>query len=195
MNRNLSAALFFLSAAPLSAQEPPAPAPGQPRAEYQHDRHAPGASAARVTTTIRVDGRLDEAAWQSATPITEFTQVQPNEGQPASERTDVRIMYDDDALYIGARMYDRGDIRSRVGRRDMSMSASDWLTVIIDARHDHITSFGFEVNPAGVRRDQTRAAGSEDDSWEPVWEAATTVSDSRSEEHTSELQSLAYLVC
>ncbi|HUR92265.1 MAG TPA: DUF5916 domain-containing protein [Gemmatimonadaceae bacterium] len=179
MNRNLFAALSVLIVAPLSAQDPPAPAPGQPRVEYEHDRHAPGASAARVTAAIRVDGRLDEAAWQSATPITQLTQVQPSEGQPASERTDVRIMYDDNALYIGAQMYDRGDIRSRVGRRDMGMSASDWLTVIIDARHDHITSFGFEVNPAGVRRDQTRAAGGqEDNSWDPVWEAATTVSDS-----------------
>ncbi len=161
------------------AQSPTsAPAPAQPAAVYVHERHAPGASAARVTASIRVDGVLDEEGWVSATPITEFTQVQPSEGQPASERTEVRILYDDDALYLGARLYDRQQVRSRVGRRDMSMSASDWLTVIIDARHDHLTSFGFEVNPAGVRRDQTRGGGNEDDSWDPVWEAATTVSGS-----------------
>lgn len=184
MIRNLFALAGLVALAPLSAQDAPspAPAPGQPRAEYVHDRHAPSTSAARVTSTIRVDGVLDEEGWASATPITEFTQVQPSEGQPASERTEIRILYDDDALYIGARLYDRQQVRSRVGRRDMGMSASDWLTVIIDARHDHLTSFGFEVNPAGVRRDQTRARNpggpDEDDSWDPVWEAATTVSDS-----------------
>ncbi|MGI8618555.1 MAG: DUF5916 domain-containing protein [Gemmatimonadaceae bacterium] len=179
MKRTLFAALVVVLAAPLAAQDVPTPAPQPPRAEYVHERHAPGASAARVTTPIRVDGVLDEAAWQSATPITEFTQVAPSERQPASERTEIRVLYDDNALYIGARLYDRGQVRTRLGRRDMGMSASDWLTVIIDARHDHLTSFGFEVNPAGVRRDQTRAGGGrEDDSWDPVWEAGTTVSDS-----------------
>jgi hypothetical protein len=178
MTRYLLVPLALSAFAPLSAQDVPTPSPSQPPAEYAHERHAPAATAARVTSTIRIDGRLDEAAWQSATAITEFTQQAPHEGQPASERTEVRILYDDDALYIGARLFDRYPARSRVGRRDMSMSASDWLTVIIDARHDHLTSFGFEVNPAGVRRDQTRAAGQEDNSWDPVWEAATIVSDS-----------------
>jgi hypothetical protein len=178
MTRYLLVPLALSAFAPLSAQDVPTPSPSQPPAEYAHERHAPAATAARVTTTIRIDGRLDEAAWRSATAITEFTQQAPHEGQPASERTEVRILYDDDELYIGARLFDRYPPRSRVGRRDMSMSASDWLTVIIDARHDHLTSFGFEVNPAGVRRDQTRAAGQEDNSWDPVWEAATTVSDS-----------------
>jgi uncharacterized protein DUF5916/cellulose/xylan binding protein with CBM9 domain len=179
MTRHLFASLSLLLAfAPLSAQDVPTPAPSQPPAQYVHERNAPSAAAARVTTAIRIDGRLDEAAWLSATPITEFTQQAPSEGQPSSERTEIRILYDDDALYIGAKLFDRHAPRSRVGRRDMGMSASDWLTVIIDARHDHLTSFGFEVNPAGVRRDQTRASGQEDNSWDPVWEAATTVSDS-----------------
>lgn len=178
MSRNLFAALSLFVAVPAAAQEVPRPVPAQSPAEHVHDRHAPAASAARMTAPIRVDGTLDEVAWESATPITEFTQVQPSEGRPASERTDVRILYDDNALYIGARLYDRQQVRSRVGRRDMGMSASDWLTVIIDARHDHLTSFGFEVNPAGVRRDQTRARGNEDNSWDPVWEAATSVTDS-----------------
>ena len=75
-------------------------------------------------------------------------------------------------------MRDTGDVRARLGRRDMSMSASDWLTVILDRYHDHRTAYGFEVNPAGVRRDQTRSQdGGEDDSWDPVWEAETRVTD------------------
>jgi hypothetical protein len=147
-------------------------------APYDHDRDAPQAIAHRIDASIRVDGNLDEAAWRAATPVTRFTQYDPQEGQPVSEATDIRFLHDGDALYIGARMSDREGVRARVGRRDMSMSASDWLTVIIDARHDHRSSFGFEINPAGVRRDQTRAGGSEDDSWDPVWEAVTAVDDS-----------------
>ena len=158
--------LLGCMAAPAAAQQTPAP-------------DVPQAAATRTTLPIRVDGSLNDAAWQQATPVTEFRQLDPQEGQPATERTDVRIVYDDQALYIGARLYDRQPVRSRLGRRDMDMSASDWLTVILDTNHDHRTAVGFEVNPQGVRRDQTRAGdGSEDDSWDPVWEAETTVTDS-----------------
>jgi Domain of unknown function (DUF5916)/Carbohydrate family 9 binding domain-like len=165
MKKILFGILLAYTAAPAGAQQT-APDP-------------PQAAATRTTQPIRVDGSLDDAAWAAATPITEFRQLDPQEGQPATERTEVRILYDDGALYIGARMYDRQPVRSRLGRRDMGMSASDWLTVILDSNHDHRTAVGFEVNPAGVRRDQTRAGdGSEDDSWDPVWEAETSVSDS-----------------
>jgi len=55
---------------------------------------------------VVIDGRLDEPAWAAATPITTFTQVQPADGAPATQRTEVRFLYDADAIYIGARMYD-----------------------------------------------------------------------------------------
>jgi hypothetical protein len=87
--------------------------------------------------------------------VTEFTQVVPDEGVPASERTEIRILFDADALYVGARMYDSHPPTTRLGRRDANLP-SDWLTVIFDSYHDHRTAFGFEVNPSGVRRDQTR---------------------------------------
>lgn len=175
--------LVVLLAAPAAAQQPVTQQPvtqpptAVPTTTYDHDRDAPVATARRIEATIRVDGVLDEAVWASATPVTGFTQYDPSEGRPASQGTEIRFLYDDEALYIGARMRDTMPPTARVGRRDMSMSASDWLTVIIDARHDHRSSFGFEINPAGVRRDQTRAAGSEDDSWDPVWQAATTQDD------------------
>jgi hypothetical protein len=172
MKKIVLSLLLGCMAAPAAAQQP-ASAPRAPAPE------PPQAVAARITQSIRVDGALDDAAWAQATPITEFRQLDPQEGQPATERTEVRIVYDDQALYIGARLYDREPVRSRLGRRDMSMSASDWLTVIIDSNHDHRTAVGFEVNPSGVRRDQTRAQdGSEDNSWDPVWEAQTTQTDS-----------------
>ena len=159
------------SAAPLYGQQPARP-------QYDHDRDAPVAAAVRTTGAIRVDGVLDEPAWRTAQPITELRQLDPTEGQPVSERTEIRLLFDDEAIYVGAWLFDRHAPRARLGRRDMSMSASDWLTLIFDSQHDHRTAFGFEINPAGVRRDQTRSPNNEDDSWEPVWEAATTVDDS-----------------
>src|SRR6266576_35536 len=66
----------------------------------------PNASAASVTGTITIDGKLDESAWANATPITDFRQQQPREGAQPTQRTEVRILYDERALYIGARMYD-----------------------------------------------------------------------------------------
>jgi hypothetical protein len=146
-------------------------------AGYVHDRDAPRALAQRITEPITIDGRLDEAVWEEASPVTEFTQVVPNEGQPASQRTEVRFLYDDEAIYVGARLHDTGEIRGRLGRRDMPLGDSDWLTVIFDSYHDHRTAYGFEVNPRGVRSDQSRAGGREDPSWDPVWEVATTVDD------------------
>ncbi|HEX2208655.1 MAG TPA: DUF5916 domain-containing protein [Longimicrobium sp.] len=171
MTKLASCLLLACLAAPAAAQQTPpdarAPLPDPPQA-----------SATRTTQSIRVDGSLDDAAWAAATPITEFRQLDPQEGQPATERTEVRVVYDDQALYIGARMYDRQPVSARLGRRDMGMGASDWLTVILDSNHDHRTAVGFEVNPRGVRRDQTRSPNGEDDSWDPVWEAETQVTDS-----------------
>jgi hypothetical protein len=145
-----------------------------PVGSQTHD-DAPSAVAARLTSPVTLDGRLDEEAWAAATPITAFTQLDPAEGEPVTERTEIRFLYDDHALYIGARLYDRGPVTTRLGRRDMSMERSDWLTVILDSYHDHRTAYGFEVNPSGVRRDQTRSTTREDDSWDPVWEARTTI--------------------
>ncbi len=143
-----------------------------------HDATAPRATAARISGVINIDGVLSEQQWNAAQPLTSLTQLDPQEGKPATERSDIRFVYDDDALYIGAMMYDRQSPRGRLGRRDMSMSASDWLTVIIDTNHDHLTAVGFEVNPLGVKRDQTRSPSNEDDGWEPVWDVATNVTDS-----------------
>jgi hypothetical protein len=136
---------------------------------------APVARAVPAEAPIRVDGRLDEVAWQAAPVVSDFTQLDPEEGRPASERTEVRILYTAEALYLGVRLFDRHPVTTRLGRRDMPMEKSDWFTVILDSYHDHQTGFGFEVNPSGVRRDQTRAGDREDDSWDPVWDVATSI--------------------
>lgn len=138
----------------------------------------PPVAAVRVPQAPQIDGRLDDPAWANASAISGFTQVDPLEGQPASEATEVRVVYTSEALYVGARLYDRepGRIERRLGRRDAA--SGDLFTVALDSYHDHRTAFQFTVNAHGVRRDAVVSDDAEfqqDDTWDPVWQAAVTV--------------------
>ncbi|HET7552739.1 MAG TPA: DUF5916 domain-containing protein [Gemmatimonadaceae bacterium] len=163
----LAIALSML-AAPLRAQSDGASAPG-------HTRPITIAHAVRATGPIELDGLLDESAWQSAPVTDSFTQINPDEGKPASQKTEVRVVYDDQALYVGVRLHDTGQIIARLGRRDMPLGDSDWFGLMIDSYHDHRTAFGFDVNPAGVRRDEVKTIDVDDNSWDAVWRVATRV--------------------
>lgn len=138
-------------------------------------RPLPVSGAIRATSPIRLDGKLDESTWASAPVTDQFTQIDPNEGQPASQKTEVRVVYDDEALYVGVRLHDTGPIIARLGRRDMNLGDSDWFGFMIDSYHDHRTAFGFDVNPAGVRRDETKTITTDDNSWDAVWRVATSI--------------------
>lgn len=149
-------------------------------------RHADGrvpptVTAVRVQRPPDIDGRLDDPAWAEAPAVMELLQVDPDEGRPASESTAVRVVYDDAALYVGARLYDSepGRVDRRLGRRDaFSFSdQSDLFRVLLDSYHDHRTAFRFEVNPAGVKGDVLFGNDGEfaDQSWDPVWEVATAI--------------------
>ena len=131
--------------------------------------------AVRTRAVIRLDGRLDEPDWNSAPATDGFTQVDPDEGKPASQHTVVRVLYDDASLYVGVRLFDTGRITGRLGRRDMSRGDSDWFGLLLDSYHDLRTAFGFDVNPVGVKRDQIRTIDQDDTSWDAVWDVATTV--------------------
>jgi len=149
-------------------------------ADHPDGRARPVVQAARATGPIHVDGRLDEASWALAEPATRFTQVDPEEGQPVSEPTEARVLYDDEALYIGVRLHDGRRPTQRLGRRDMDLMDSDWLGVVIDSYHDHRTAFSMDLNPAGVQRDAVKSMGAggreqDDLSWDAVWEARATV--------------------
>ncbi|HET7621872.1 MAG TPA: DUF5916 domain-containing protein [Gemmatimonadaceae bacterium] len=147
-----------------------------------HPTPPPVANAARREGAVTMDGKLDEAAWQRATPITQFRQFQPEEGTPASLPMEVRILYDDQALYIGARMSEPEGVVAPLARRDQLLDANgnngsfnslttDKLIVNLDPYHNHIDNAWFEVNPAGVKGDQFDG----DPSWDPIWEAAAHV--------------------
>jgi hypothetical protein len=156
-------------AASLSAQ--PTTGPQRP-----HDQ-SPTITAARRTGSISIDGRMDEAAWQGATPVTNFIQFDPQEGQPASERTEARVLIDDDAVYVGMRLYDREvrAIQSDLARRDESIEG-DLVELTLDSYHDHLSAVIFRLSPAGARRDATvSSSGNQDNSWDPVWEGDASV--------------------
>jgi hypothetical protein len=148
---------------------------------YGHQLPVPSAVAVRRSGAIALDAKLDEAAWKAATPIAEFLQTDPDEGKPASQRTEVRFLYDDNALYIGAKMYDdtRGTsgVTTRLVRRDASFD-SDYLDIEIDGYHDHLSRAIFQVNPSGSKADMIGIGNSCcDESWDPVWQAATHIDD------------------
>jgi hypothetical protein len=134
----------------------------------------PTVAAVRLAAPLRMDGRLDEPVWTTAPTATGFRQTEPREGEPATRRTEVRFAFDDDALYVGARMFSDG-VRTRLVRRDGNPD-SDYLEVIFDTYHDHLSRTFFRVNPAGSRGDAIAPGGSgEDESWDPVWEAKTAI--------------------
>jgi len=160
----------------------PEPAPEEMvTAEYDHDSAA-RARAVRAQTVIDVDGRLDEPVWAEAPPITEFIQEDPAEGEPGTERTEFRVAYDDDAIYIGAMLYDRSPITTRLARRDPGGGDFDYITISLDSYHDHETTYRFTVNPSGTYGDAVSSSGGGrggrgDTSWDPVWDVATRITE------------------
>lgn len=130
-----------------------------------------------VAVTPKLDGRLDDAIWQNAQWLSDFVQREPHEGQPATDRTEVAIFYDEDAIYIGARMHssDPAGVRALVTRRDREES-SEQLLISLDTYLDRRTAYSFGVTAAGVRIDYYHANDFErnrDYSYDPVWQAET----------------------
>ena len=138
----------------------------------------PVVTAVRIDRPPTIDGRLDDPVWALAPPVTQFLQTDPEEGKPVSEATEVRVLYDAEAIYVGARLFDREPRRiiRRLGRRD-AQPPSDDFRVLFDSYHDHRTAFRFTLNPAGVKGDVLFGGDGDfaDDSWDPVWAGAATV--------------------
>ncbi|MGQ0639672.1 MAG: DUF5916 domain-containing protein [Gemmatimonadaceae bacterium] len=143
-----------------------------------HTVPVPSARAARRVGNVVIDGVVNDAAWAAATPITEFTQTDPDEGRPGTERTEFRILFDEDALYVAARLFDSqgaAGVRTRLVRRDEDFG-SDNIGVVIDGFHDHLGRAFFDLNPSGSKSDFLGIGTSCCDSgWDPIWEAATRI--------------------
>jgi hypothetical protein len=137
----------------------------------------PALHALRTEVAPRIDGHLDEAAWRDADVATNFHQYEPNEGAPATERTEVRFLYDDSALYVGVRLFDGepDKIVRRLSRRDDDPDA-DRFTFYVDALHDRLTGAAFEVSAAGSQRDSIISNDTNrDSSWDAVWDVSVSI--------------------
>jgi hypothetical protein len=163
---------FALASALLSS-----PLVAQQTTKSQSDPR-PVAQAARREGDVSLDGKLDEAAWAAAKPIGELTQSSPNEGKAPTEKTEIRILYDDAAIYIGARMFEstgKKGVQSVLTRRDQLLTdgtlTSDKIAFVFDPFHDKNSRMWFEVTPSGVKGDHANG----DTSFDPVWEVGTNV--------------------
>ena len=147
------------------------------------------AVAVRVASdAIRLDGRLDEEAWGFSPALTDFIQKEPVEGAAPTDRMEVRFVYDNDALLVGARMYSQsgGTIQAPLGRRDDGQQ-SEHLLVSLDTYLDRRTAYTFGVTASGVRLDHYHPSDNEneiDREFDPVWEARTRVDE---DEWTAEM--------
>jgi hypothetical protein len=152
-----------------------------PSAAQQPDRiraDTPTATAQRTTGTIHVDGHLDEPDWGLAPSIGPLTQREPLEGRPATESTDVRILFDEQAIYIGIVCHELhpGGLVSTQLTRDANLDVDDRVTVVLDPFFDHRNGFFFQVNPAGARSDGQISNNAQDltREWDGIWDAAVT---------------------
>jgi hypothetical protein len=120
---------------------------------------------------IVVDGKLDDPAWTSASVSSDFRQRDPIDGDPPTERTEVRVVYDDDAVYFAVDCLDSepDKIWAPLERRDFWVDG-DRVIINVDARHDHKTGFVFGMGPSGWKWDAvTHKDGRTDSSWDGVW--------------------------
>jgi hypothetical protein len=132
--------------------------------------------AIRASGPIELDGRLDEADWLAAPPAGGFVQRDPEQGQPATEPTELRLLFDDHALYAGVRLHDSAPqrISRQLSRRDVPPEA-DSFALLLDPQHDHRTGVLLEVSAAGVQRDAALYDDNyEDVTWDAVFESAVT---------------------
>lgn len=152
-----------------------APAGGQPA--FPPAVVPPELRASRVTSPPAVDGRLDDDAWSTAAVASAFVQAEPRQGEPATDRTEVRVIFDDRHLYVGVVCADAGgadDLRVRDLRRDFDETTDDFFGIAIDGVQDGRSAMVFRVNPRGALRDQqTVDGGLADVDFDAVWSART----------------------
>lgn len=140
----------------------------------------PVAEAVHRVGEIRIDGRLDEEAWRRAVPIRGFVASEPVEGVAAAHDTEVYVLYDEQAVYVAARMHDTAPetIFRQLTRRDNLGSAADYFEVSFDSHFDRRTAYTFRVSAAGVQEDRYRYDDTSSDAvWDAVWESAVAIDD------------------
>ncbi len=132
--------------------------------------------AKRISEIIEIDGNLFEADWAKVEPAIDFVQEDPYPGAEATLPTEVRVLYDDNAFYIGARLYDpvpESILRELTERNDIGNA--DHFEVVIDPYRDGIHGYSFAVTSSGVQIDARMYGDRKDAAWDAVWESAVVI--------------------
>ncbi len=152
----------------------------------------PSTTAHQISENITVDGRLDEAAWKNTEPITELYQIQPNEGEPVTQPSEIRILYDAKKLYFGFIFYDT-EIDKLVAnemRRDSSgLRSNDYGFLLLDTYNDRRNAVFFRFTPLGGMEDTavSNSGDTRNTSWDIVWECRCTINTEAPSNWTAEL--------
>jgi len=137
--------------------------------------------AVHLNDEIKIDDRLDEAAWEALNFQGDFRQREPNEGQPATESTQIGILYDDLNIYFGIKCYDfePEKIIAREMRRDAIVDDDDYFEMVIDTYHDKRSGYYFITNAHGSKREAQLANEGRDynPAWDGVWWCKSAVTD------------------
>ena len=132
--------------------------------------------AVRVQSTLRVDGRLDEDFYATVPAISDFIQQEPQEGQPATEKTEAWILFDDVNLYIASRNWDshpEREVANELRRDNGNILGNENFTFVIDTFHDRRNGYLFQTNPLGALRDMTVTDDQQNSAWNGIWYVKT----------------------
>jgi hypothetical protein len=165
-------------AAPSGAAQPPRPAAV---INYETIHLEKRLSAVRAIGAITLDGALDEQAWSEAPIANGFIQNDPREGTNATYDTDVRVLYTDDALYVGVFAYDMEPSKIIVSdlKKDYNTGSSDGFRIVLDTFHDGRNAYQFATNPAGAKWDSQMANEGRDNNsnWDGIWDVKTRITE------------------
>ncbi|MVN77376.1 hypothetical protein GO988_13655 [Hymenobacter sp. HMF4947] len=154
-------------AQPVAAQKKPGPTPAAPAVARRQ------LAAQRTPTPIKLDGVLDDAAWANAPVASQFTQFRPHPGPTERLPTEVRVLYDDAAMYVGAKLVEASpdSIKRELTQRD-NIGNTDFFAFFLDPYRDHLNGYGFFVMSTGVQFDcRYSPANGEDGAWNAVWDS------------------------
>src|SRR5262249_11923886 len=177
----LSMAVLIFPCLTLAAPEPQRGAPQKEDVQGEGERGPRQILAARADPSPKLDGSLADSEWQHASTVADFRQREPFEKQPASEKTEVRILYDRRTLYFGIHCYDSEPRRivATELRRDGDFSVDDYFTILISPNNDRRNGYTFTFNPLGTEFDSlvSDEGRVDDTNWDGVWKCNARMGD------------------
>ena len=150
-----------------------APISAEAQSSSEADRRSVRAMRLSDSQVVIVDGQLDEELWRDAAPATDFVQIDPVNGRPATEQTEVRVAYNRNTLYLGVLCFDSEPDKwlGYQRRRDEFLSSDDRFMWTIDTFLDAQSGYFFEMNPSGMMGDSLMGGGIDNRQWDGIWNA------------------------